>query len=96
MEKKYQVFLSSTYTNLKDERQDVFRSILDFRTHSFRSGNISCVAAYGFLSIYEAEAVGGGVAEFLHLTELGRRMLIEVVAVRAAPVSEILISPPHT
>jgi hypothetical protein len=29
MEKKYQVFLSSTYTNLKDERQDVFRSILD-------------------------------------------------------------------
>ncbi|MDR6135738.1 hypothetical protein QE361_002733 [Sphingomonas sp. SORGH_AS802] len=31
MEKKYQIFVSSTFTDLKDERQDAIRSILDLR-----------------------------------------------------------------
>jgi Domain of unknown function (DUF4062) len=43
------------------------------------------LVAYGFLKIFEAQAVDGGVAEFLQLTDLGRRMLIEITAVRAAP-----------
>lgn len=54
--------------------------------------NASCLAtikiqlvALGFLEIYEAEKVGGGVGEFLKLTELGKRTLIEITAVRAAP-----------
>ena len=42
------------------------------------------LVAYGFLEIFEAQAVDGGVAEFLQLTDLGRRMLIEITAVRAA------------
>ena len=29
MEKKYQVFVSSTFTDLMDERQDVLKSVLD-------------------------------------------------------------------
>jgi hypothetical protein len=40
--------------------------------------------ALGFLETFEAETVGGGIAEFLKLTDLGRRMLIEITAVRAA------------
>jgi hypothetical protein len=52
----------------------------------------SCVAtikiqlmALGFLEIYEAK-IGGVVTEFMRLTDLGKRMLIEIMAVRA-PVS---------
>jgi hypothetical protein len=41
--------------------------------------------ALGFLENYEAETPGGGVMEFLRLTDLGKRMLIEITAVRAAP-----------
>jgi hypothetical protein len=54
--------------------------------------NASCLAtikiqliALGFLEIYEAQKVGGGVGEFFRLTEFGKRTLIEITAVRAAP-----------
>jgi hypothetical protein len=42
------------------------------------------LVALGFLGIYEAEKVGGGIMEFLKLTDLGKRTLIEIMAVRAA------------
>jgi hypothetical protein len=52
--------------------------------------NVSCLEtikiqliALGFLETFEAEVAGGSVAEFLKLTDLGRRMLIEITAVRA-------------
>jgi hypothetical protein len=48
--------------------------------------------ALGFLETYEALKVGGGVTEFMRLTDLGKRMLIEIMAVRA-PVS---LSPEQT
>ena len=40
--------------------------------------------AYGFIEIYEAEAVReGGVSEFVRLTKFGRQRLTEEMAIRA-------------
>jgi hypothetical protein len=40
------------------------------------------LAALGLISVYPAEASGGGVSEFLALTPLGNRRLLELMAVR--------------
>jgi hypothetical protein len=64
------------------------RNAYEFTLFSSLEGTIKIqLAAYGFLRIFEAEAIGGGVQEFLQLTDLGKRMLIELAAVRAAPAS---------
>ena len=39
--KKYQVFVSSTYEDLKDERQEVMRAVLKLDCISCRNGVVS-------------------------------------------------------
>ena len=42
------------------------------------------MVAYGFINIYSAQTVKGGMAEFMELTELGKKVLLEAVAVQTA------------
>jgi hypothetical protein len=43
------------------------------------------MASYGFITIYSSTTVNGGVAEFMRLTDLGQRVLLELTTVRASP-----------
>lgn len=40
------------------------------------------MAAYGFMAIYSAQSVKGGVSEYMQLTDFGKRALIELAAVK--------------
>lgn len=42
MNKKYQVFVSSTYKDLKEERMAVIRLLLKNGLYSCRNGTVSC------------------------------------------------------
>jgi hypothetical protein len=42
------------------------------------------MAAYGFMTIYSGNSVQGGVSEYMQLTEFGKRVLVELAAVKAA------------
>ncbi len=45
------------------------------------------MASYGFIKINSSSTVSGGTAEFIRLTDLGQRVLIELTTVRALPPS---------
>ena len=63
---------------------DLRRNLYEFTLFSTVEDVIKIqLVAYGFIKIFEAEAVGGAVSEFLQLTDLGKRALIEIAAVRA-------------
>jgi hypothetical protein len=42
------------------------------------------MAAYGFMTIYSAEPVQGGVSEYMQLTDFGKRALVELASVKAS------------
>jgi Domain of unknown function (DUF4062) len=42
------------------------------------------MAAYGFMRIYSAQSISGGASEYLEITDIGKSVLIELTAVRAA------------
>ena len=41
--------------------------------------------AYGFMSVYSSKSSSGGMAEFIKLTDIGKRTLLELTTSRAAP-----------
>jgi hypothetical protein len=40
------------------------------------------MVAHGLLIVYSGQSTGGGMAEFIQLTEFGKRTLIELTAVK--------------
>jgi hypothetical protein len=42
------------------------------------------MAAYGFMTIYSAQVVNGGLEEFMQLTDFGKRTLVETAAVKSS------------
>ena len=79
----------SNDTVIKHCVERVVRSAVgDLRTLSVSESDIDVIkiqmTAYGFLVIYSAQTVNGGLSEFIQLTELGKRVLVELTAVRAS------------